>query len=350
MKRLNSTKPAALTCITAILIAFVFLCNSCSKSTGKNALSLWNDTAPAKKALIEYVKNVTNKKSPDFIPVEDRIAIFDLDGTLILETDPTYFDQQLFDHRVLDDPRYKDRATAAQKEAAHNSRDLHKFPEISAAREQMVAEAYAGMSIEEFDSFIRDFMQTEQPGFTGMKRGETFYRPMVEVVNFLTANDFTVYVSSGSDRFLVRPLVFENLHLPATQIIGSDTTIVCVNQGDKDGLSYTFKDGDELILGGSSIVKNLQMNKVVTIVREIGKKPVLAFGNSGTDASMLNYSISNNKYKALAFMLMCDDLEREYGNMAKAEKMKKASEENNWIPVSMRDDWKTIYGDGVKRK
>ena len=73
MKRPNSTKPAALTCITAILIAFVFLCSSCSKSTGKNALSLWNDTAPAKKALIEYVKNVTNKKSPDFIPVEDRI-------------------------------------------------------------------------------------------------------------------------------------------------------------------------------------------------------------------------------------------------------------------------------------
>lgn len=332
------------------LAAFVFLCSSCSKSPAKNALSLWNDTAPAKKALIEYVKNVTNKKSPDFIPVEDRIAIFDLDGTLILETDPTYFDQQLFDHRVLDDPSYKDKATAAQKEVAHNSRDLHKFPELSAAREKMVAEVYAGMSLEEFDSFIRDFMQTEQPGFTGMKRGETFYKPMVEVVNFLIANNFTVYVSSGSDRLLVRPLVFEKLHLPANQIIGSDTTIVCVNQGDKDGLSYTFKDGDNLILGGNSIVKNLQMNKVVTIVREIGKKPVLAFGNSGTDASMLNYSICGNKYKSLAFMLMCDDLEREYGNMTKADKMKKASEENNWIPVSMRDDWKTIYGDGVKRK
>lgn len=336
-----------------VLVSFVFavvFTAAYAKPSSKNALSLWTDTAPAKKALTEYVASVTNKKSPDFIPVEDRIAIFDLDGTLILETDPTYFDQQLFDHRVLDDPRYKDKATEAQKEVAHNSRDLHKFPELSAAREKMVAEVYAGMSLEEFDSFVRDFMQTEQPGFTGMKRGETFYKPMVEVVNFLIANEFTVYVSSGSDRLLVRPLVFENLHLPATQIIGSDTTVVCVNQGDKDGLSYTFKAGDELILGGNSIVKNLQMNKVVTIVREIGKKPVLAFGNSGTDASMLNYSINDNKYKALAFMLMCDDLEREYGNMSKADKMKKASEENGWIPVSMRDDWKTIYGDGVKRK
>ena len=320
------------------------------KVSGKNVLSLWTDTAPAKTALIEYIAKVTDKKSEDFIPVEDRIAIFDLDGTLILETDPTYFDQQLFDHRVLDDPNYKDRATDAQKEVARKSREEHKFPELSAERENMVAQVYAGMTLDEFDAFVRDFMETDQPGFTGMKRGQTFYKPMVQLVNFLVENEFTVYVSSGSDRLLVRPLVFENLGLPASQIIGSDTTVVCVNQGDKDGLSYTFKAGDELILGGKSIVKNLQMNKVVTIAREIGKQPVLAFGNSGTDASMLNYSICKNKYKALAFMLMCDDLEREYGNMEKAEKMKKASKENGWIAVSMRDDWKTIYGDGVKRK
>ena len=92
------------------------------------------------------------------------------------------------------------------------------------------------------------------------------------------------------------------------------------------------------------------MNKVSSIVREIGLKPVLAFGNSSTDASMLNYSIQNNKYKALAFMLCCDDLEREYGNLKKADSMKEASAQNGWIPVSMKDDWKTIYGEDVKRK
>lgn len=342
--------------IRNLLFFFIFVAGlsftyaKAPKAWGKNELSLWNDTAPAKKALIEYVASVTDKKSADFIPVEDRIAVFDLDGTLILETAPTYFDQQLFDYRVLDDADYRDKATDAQKEVARNSREEHKFLELSAERENMVAEVYAGMTLEEFDSFVRGFMQTDQPGFTGMKRGETFYKPMVQLVNFLVENDFTVYVSSGSDRLLVRPLVFENLGLPASQIIGSDTLVICADQGDKNGLSYTFKAGDHLILGGKSIVKNLQMNKVVTIAREIGKKPVLAFGNSGTDASMLNYSICKNKYKALAFMLMCDDLEREYGNMEKADKMKKASKENGWIAVSMRDDWKTIYGDGVKRK
>ena len=103
-------------------------------------------------------------------------------------------------------------------------------------------------------------------------------------------------------------------------------------------------------MGGHNIVKNLQMNKVSIIAREIGVQPVLAFGNSMTDASMVNYTIHGNRHKALGFMLLCDDLVREYGNEAKADKMRRACKENGWIPVSMRDDWKTIYGQGVIKK
>ena len=322
--------------------------SSSSEADAGNALSLWTDEAPAKQALISYMDSITKNNSPDFIPPEDRIAIFDLDGTLILETDPTYFDWLMFEKRVLDDPSYT--PTEEQLAAAHDSRDNHKFPELSPDRERMVSEAYAGMTLNEFEAYIRAFMNEDQPGFVGMKRGEAFYRPMVQVVEYLIANKFTVYISSGTDRLTVRPLVFDNLHLPASQIIGSDSTVVARPQGNLDGLSYTFKPGDELILGGQNIVKNLQMNKVVTIAREIGKQPVLAFGNSGTDASMINYSISGNKYKALGFMLLCDDVEREYGNPEKAEKMRKSAADNNWIPVSMRDDWKTIYGEGVTKK
>ena len=95
-------------------------------------------------------------------------------------------------------------------------------------------------------------------------------------------------------------------------------------------------------------MKCLQMNKVSAIVREIGFQPVLAFGNTLSDASMLNYTINGNRYRALGFMLLCDDLEREYGNMEKAEKMRRDCKRYGWIPVSMRDDWKTIYGDGVR--
>lgn len=315
----------------------------------KDNLSLWADEAPAKKALTAYVKTITDKKSPDFIPVENRIAVFDLDGTLILETDPTYFDWLLFEHRVLDDSNYK--ATKEQISAARTSREKGIFPKLNANREKMVSEAYKGMTIEDFYAFIRKFMQEEQPGFTNMKRGDIFYKPMIQVVEYLVKNKFTVYICSGSDRLMVRPLIEKNLpYIPFSQVLGSDSTIIADKQGNTDGLSYTFEKGDKLILGGKNLVKNLQMNKVAVIEKEIGIQPVLAFGNTFSDASMINYTINGNKHKALGFILMCDDLKREYGNMEKAEEMRTDAAKYGWIPVSMRDDWKTIYGDNIKKR
>lgn len=309
-------------------------------------LTLWTDQAPAKTALTAYLKTVTAKKSPDYIPVEDRIAVFDFDGTLFLETDPTYFDWSLFEHRVLEDPSYK--ATDEQLAAARASRK-GKFPKLDKNRERMVAEAYRGMTFDEFYDFVRNFMNENQPGFNGLKRGDAYYQPMLEVIECLRQNKFTVYVISGTERYTMRPLTAV-LRLPPHQIIGSDNTITASGQGGKDGLDYVFVNGDKLLLGGKNLVKNLQMNKVSIIMREIGKQPVLAFGNSMSDASMLNYAISRNKYKAIAFMLLCDDLVREYGNKKKADQMLRACRKYGWIPVSMRDDWKTIYGTNVTRK
>ena len=331
-----------------VSILFAGLFSACTQ-VKKDNLSLWYNQAPAKQALVSYIKDVTNKKSANFIPIENRIAVFDLDGTLILETDPTYFDWALFEHRVLDDKTYQ--ATSEQIAAAKNSREKGIFPTLNAKREKMVSEAYKDMTLEEFYAFVRDFMQQDQPGFTNMKRGDIFYKPMVEVVEYLIKNKFTVYICSGSDRLMVRPLIKENLpNISYKQIIGSDSTIISNAQGDKDGLEYTFKKGDELILGGKNLVKNLQMNKVSVIMQEIGVQPVLAFGNTLSDASMVNYTINGNKYKALGFMLLCDDLEREYGNLQKAEQMRQDCAKYGWIPVSMRDDWKTIYGPNIKKR
>lgn len=332
--------------LTALASIFT---TGCATHAKRDNLALWNNQAPAKQALVSYMKSITDPKSPDFIPVENRIAVFDLDGTLILETDPTYFDWALFEHRVLDDPNYK--PTQEQLAAARASREKGVFPSLNANREKMVSEAYKGLTVEEFYNFIRDFMQEDQPGFVGMKRGDIFYKPMLEVVEYLVKNKFTVYICSGTDRLTVRPLIEKNMpYIPNSQILGSDSTIISSRQGEKDGLVYLFEKGDTLILGGKNLVKNLQMNKVALIEREIGVQPVLAFGNTFSDASMLNYTINNNKYKALGIMLMCDDLEREYGNMKKAEKMSADCEKYGWICVSMRDDWKTIYGDAIKRR
>ena len=329
---------------TYALVALALLILSGCRT--QEPLSLWNENAPAKTALSNYIRSVTDKGSPDFIPVENRVAVFDFDGTLFLETDPTYFDWLLFEHRVLEDPSYK--ATPEQLAAARASRK-GKFPKLDKNRERMVAEAYRGMTLEEFYAFIRKFMAEDQPGFNGLKRGEAYYKPMLEVIEFLRQNGFTVYVISGTERYTMRPLT-AILHLPPAQIIGSDNTLAASGQGEKDGLDYIFVKGDKVLLGGANIVKNLQMNKVSIILREIGIRPVLAFGNTMSDASMLNYAIGGNKYKALGFMLLCDDLVREYGNRAKADQMRRNCKKYGWIPVSMRDDWKTIYGEGVTKK
>ena len=330
---------------TIRICVFAFLVAALAGCAGR-PLASWNDSAPAKAALLEYVAAVTTEGSADYIPVERRIAVFDFDGTLFLETDPTYFDWMLFTHRVLDDPSF--RATPEQLAAARNTRKGI-FPGLSKNRERMVAQAYKGMTPGEFEAFVRKFMAEDQPGFIGLKRGDAFYRPMIEVVNYLRDNGFTVYVISGTDRLTVRPLL-DVLRLPPRQIIGSDSTIVTARQGECDALDHTFVKGDTLILGGENLVKCLQMNKVSAIVREIGFQPVLAFGNTLGDASMLNYTINGNRYRALGFMLLCDDLVREYGNAAKAERMRRDCARYGWIPVSMRDDWKTIYGDGVVRR
>ena len=133
-------------------------------------------------------------------------------------------------------------------------------------------------------------------------------------------------------------------------MIGSDESFVATNQGSEDGLKYTFSHDDKLITGGEFLIKNLKMNKVSAIEREIGLRPVLCFGNSSGDGAMANYTITDNEYKSGAYLLCCDDLERENGNIEKADKMRKSCEENGWTAVSMKDDWTTIYGDGVSRK
>ncbi len=323
--------------------------------SGKEALSLWNESAEAKHALISYIERITDKTNPSYIPEEYRIAVFDLDGTLFCETDPNYFDYTLLVYRVLEDPEYKDKASEFEREVAEKIVEQNKtgasFEGLEVDHGKAIASSFAGMTIKEFNDYIQKFKQIDMPGYNGMKRGEGWYKPMLQVVDYLQNNGFTVYVVSGTDRFIVRGIAYDSpLNVPMGQIIGSDETLVSVNQGDTNGLDYVYNENDLLVLGGDFVVKNLKMNKVTVIAQEIGVQPVLSFGNSTGDSSMAEYTTSNNPYESLAFMLCCDDTERENGNIAKAEKMVLLCDEFGWIPVSMANDWSTIYGEGVTRK
>ncbi len=321
---------------------------------GQSILTYWNDDAESKKTLIEYVEAVTDEGSADYIPVDKRIAVFDFDGTLFCETDPNYFDYCLLKYRVLDDPEYKDKASEFERSVALKIKDQNEngtsYSELPMEHGQAVASAFKGFTMDEFFAYIAEFMKTDMDSYVGMSRGEGYYLPMRQVVDYLLANDFVVYVVSGTDRFIVRGLIGDTLGIPQRQIIGSDESLVATGLGDADSLNYTFTTEDKMVFGGDFLVKNLKLNKVIVIMQEIGEQPVLSFGNSTGDASMANYVISDNEYRSMAFMLCCDDTERENGNQSKADKMYSLCEQNGWVAVSMKDDWTTIYGDGVTRK
>lgn len=314
-----------------------------------NDFKYWTKNAVAKQKLVEYVKDVTNKQSKNFIPIEDRIVVFDVDGTLVCETAPFCFDFMMFVHRTLDDPNYiasaQDRANGeAVKAAIYNHKMTNDVRRKHCASN---ASVFAGMTTDEYAAYTRNFLNTPVEGFSNLKVGEAFYLPMVEVISYLHANNFKIFLVSGAEREYTRILA-EILDVDSDNIIGTDYRYVATNQGDKDGMDYIFSVDDKVVRG-DFVSKNINMNKVALMTREIGKKPVLAFGNSSGDTSMFNYTLTGNKYKSLAFFVICDDTERELGNIDKANKCIQMALDNGWTPISMRDDFKTIYGDNVRR-
>ena len=323
-----------------------------SAASASKSLSLWTDNSPTAALVKEYVADVTNKNSPNFIPPEDRIVTIDWDGTLYGELDPIYLDWAMYVHRTLWDSTYT--PTAEQAAVAHEVEKVEQtreFPDgLEAKHAKCLAEVFDGMSVEDYYAYVTEFSETDAPKFKGMKRKDAYFLPMVELVNYLHDNGFECYVVSGTDRNVLRMLLpayfpwLDNAHIK-----GSVSTVVASGQGDKDGLDYTWTKDEKLTLGGELVIKDVKANKPTIIATEIGKQPVISLGNSSGDSSMANYTVNNNKYRSIALMLCCDDTERDWGEPDKAAKMRESCEKNGWHAVSERDEWKTIYGDGVER-
>ena len=350
--------------LTLLMLAALLMCGtsvmtSCGDNDDneielaqKKYLKSWNK-CEALTALTEYVEDVTNPKSANFIPVEDRIATFDMDGTFVGELYPTYFEYNLLEYRVLDDPDYRDRAPEDVKEAAQSIRDFVRqgtpLPDhFDMVHAYAAAKAYEGMTLAEFDAYVKAYAAMPANGFSGMTYGQSFYRPMLEVFDYLKDNGFTFYVVSGSDRFICRALV-ESIGIEPNRVIGMDVKLTTSNQGEEAGVDFTMGKNEDLKRTSELIIKNLKTNKVLQISQEIGKVPVLSFGNSGGDCAMHNYALSNTKYRSEAFMLIADDEARDHANREKALTLGEKWRDSGYHVISMRDDFKTIYGEGVTK-
>ena len=335
-----------------ILIPALLSLSGCKDAEKQIYFTLWND-CDSLNTLMDYVEDVTNPSSDNYIPREDRIATFDMDGTFIGELYPTYFEYNLLEYRVLEDETYKDIAPVDVREAAQNIREFVRdgipLPQgFDMIHARAAAKAYAGMNLKEFDEYVKAYAQNEANGFENMTYANSFYKPMLEVFDYLEANDFTYYVVSGSDRFICRALV-ESLGIEPNRVIGMDVELKSSKQGDADGVDYTQEVGEEIIRTDNLLIKNLKENKVKQICQEIGKTPVLSFGNSSGDCAMHNFVMGNTKYETEVFMLIADDEEEDHVDLEETAKRKAKWEEANYNIISMRDDFKTIYGYDVEK-
>lgn len=320
----------------------------CGKSTAA-LTQYWAEDSEAAQSLRDYVTKVTNKNDADnFIPEEDRIAVFDMDGTLTCETYYTYYDTMMFiNYCLVDHPeKVSDELKAAAEEIQ---------PGYTAGEElaRNFAKAYAGMTVQELYDYAVEFGQKETDSFQNMRYIDGFYLPMVEVVKYLYDNGFTIYVISGTERTTTRAIIANSPiseYVSPSHVIGTEFEVKVKGYEDvSSNMDFKYADGDELVFTGGFVQKNLNANKSIWIEREIGQRPVLAFGNSGSDTSMMNYVLDErNPYPSAAFMIVADDDVREWGTQNWEEKSASYTEQG-FIPISMKNDFFKIYPDTIQR-
>ncbi|AUS04364.1 HAD family hydrolase [Pseudotamlana carrageenivorans] len=299
-------------------------------------LSSWHDNA-TKKAITSYVTEVSTSGNPNFIPISDRIATFDNDGTLWSEQ-PVYF--QLFF------AMYRIKALAPEHPEWKNKQPFKAVLEndmkaLMASGEkgllELVMASHSGMTAEEFEDLVKDWLAHETHPRFNKPYNEVIFKPMLELLDYLRANNFKTYIVSGGGVEFMRPWTEETYGIPKDQIIGSSVKT-----------EFTFENGKAQIkrLPQIDFIDD-KAGKPVGINKFIGKKPVFAAGNSDGDLQMLQYSASSN-YKSFQLYVHHTDADREWAydresHIGTFDKGLDYAQENGWTIIDMKNDWKVIY-------
>ena len=314
-----------------IVLTLFTLFTLCLQAT--EALPSWNDTT-SKQSIINYVASVTHEGGADFIPVADRIAVFDNDGTLWGEQ-PLYF--QLFfamdriKQMVSEHPEWK--TTEPFKSVLEN--DIHGVMKSGEhGLLQIVNATHSGMDVETFQEEVQAWLKTAKHPTLNRPYTDLIYQPMMELIAYLEANDFKVYIVSGGGIDFMRAFVPHKYGIPQEYIIGSSGK-VHYKEGKiiKDAAIYFIDDKE---------------TKPLAIYRKIGKRPVASFGNSDGDFAMMKYTEANTKYKTLQLYVHHTDDKREVAydrksHIGKFDKGLDYALKNNWTIVDMKNEWRVIY-------
>jgi phosphoserine phosphatase len=304
--------------------------------SGAGPLPSWNDTAP-KKAIVAFVEKVTKPGSPDFVPVAERIAVFDNDGTLWSEQ-PMYFQLLFALDRVKalapQHPEWKEKEPfASLLKGDMKSALAGGEPTIM----QIVMTTHAGMTTGEFDTIVRDWVASARHPKTKRLFTEMVYQPMLELLAYLRANGFKAYIVSGGGVEFMRPWTEKVYGIPPEQVIGSSIKT-----------KFEMRDGKPVLVRLPEInFVDDKDGKPVGIQSQIGRRPIAAFGNSDGDLQMLQWTTAGAGAR-LAVIVHHTDAEREaaYDRTSSIGRLDKALDEaqvKGWTVVDMKNDWKGIY-------
>ena len=304
-------------------------------------LSTWTDGA-VKDAVLGYVARTCSEGSPDWIPVEDRVAVFDNDGTLWCEkpmpiqldfflrrlTEMAELDPSLRDQQPWKAAHERDYAWLAQVMTEHYAGDDTNVGTLAAG---LVA-AFANITVDEFEAASDTFLRSARQPTLGRGYLQTAYAPMVELLAYLRAHGFSNYIASGGGRDFMRPISDEIYGIPREAVIGSAV-----------GLAYTPSDhGGAITRQAAADYLDDGPEKPVHIWTRTGRRPVLAAGNSNGDIEMLQYA-QHQDLPSLQLLVLHDDADREFDYVSGAERALELSASSAWTVVSMKNDWASVF-------
>ncbi len=285
-----------------------------------------------KQSILDFVQKVTDPQSKDFVAVEDRVAVFDNDGTLCCEK-PAFF-QVIFARdnavsRQSEHPEWKN-DEAIKPFLTGNDDAIAGLHGSDASR--LVAACQSGLSSEELPALAAKWLTDAKHKRFNRPYMQLKYQPMVELLSYLREKGFKTYLCSGAGVDFLRLYSGDSYGIPKEQVIGSSLK-----------REYTVKDGKSIVVNCPVVhVYNVGPFKPIMIDEHIGKRPLIAVGNSDGDIEMLTYC-TDRKGPSLGILVHHDDEAREYKYDSGAEKALKKASERGWTVVSIKDDFANVF-------
>jgi phosphoserine phosphatase len=310
-------------------------------SASREALTSWRD-GPARRAVVAFVAQVSGEGGGAAVPVEQRVAVFDNDGTLwcekpmpiqldfilrrlveMAEADPALRSQQPWKAAYERDHAWLNTVIQAHYEGDDR--------ELKTAVGGILA-AYDGISVEDFEAKAETFLRTATHPTLGLSYLRCVYRPMVELLDYLTEHGFATYIVSGGGRDFVRPVSDELYGIPRDRVIGS--TVSLAYTSDEHGGTITHTTVPDYLDDGPQ--------KPIRIWSRVGRRPLLAGGNANGDTAMLDFTQHADR-PFLRLLILHDDADREFAYTAGADSALEQARRDGWTVVSMKDDWATVF-------